>query len=68
MNRRGVGSFEPNFTNNPHTEHLSLALMMRAIIDNQMTVEYEQIILTSSGETILESELMISAWLFSCRL
>jgi hypothetical protein len=31
-----------------------------------MALEYEQIVLTSRGETILESELMISAHLFSC--
>ena len=32
--------------------------MVRAIINGLMTLEYEQIILTSSGETILESQVM----------
>ena len=32
--------------------------MVRAIINGLMPLEYEQIVLTSSGETILESQAM----------
>jgi hypothetical protein len=40
------------------TDCPSLAFMVQAIINGLMSLEYEQIVLTSSGETILESQVM----------
>jgi hypothetical protein len=43
--------------------------MMTAIMNGLMTLEYEQVILTNGGESVLESELMIiSAHQLSCEL
>ena len=50
VNLRGVSGFMSGFMT-------SLALMVTAIMNGLMTLEYEQVILTNRNENILESEL-----------
>ena len=57
VNHRGVcGSLRIRHVQT--TDCPSLAYMVQGIIDGLMSLEYEQIILTSSGDTILESQVM----------